>query len=266
VALSYSQLQCFRRCPKQYEFAFIKKVSRPLTTGESFGSSIHLALKKWGELEQSLAPRAHAGQIALFTDDHHGPAPKPDLHTLKMFWRQSFIAQGYGSRAEQDAALMRGERALEHFFRWWQQVPRTIAACEKGFTLDIPSRGGSGTISIAGRFDRVEHGSEGLRIIDFKSGMPRNQQEADADLQLSIYAAAAARMWNAPVADLRLLFLGEEELVEVITTRNASQISDAQKTIAMLAEDMERAPYRGTPTTEKCRSCPYREICPVKIA
>ena len=112
----------------------------------------------------------------------------------------------------------------------------------------------------------MEHGQEGLRIIDFKSGMPRNQQEADTDLQLSIYAAAAAQLWNTPVVDLRLLFLGEEELVEVVTTRNASQISDAQKTIAMLAEDMERAPYRGTPTTEKCRSCPYKEICPVKIA
>lgn len=201
----------------------------------------------------------------MFTDDHHGPTPKPDLHTLKMFWRQSFIAQGYGSRAEQDAALMRGERALEHFFRWWQQEPRTIAACEKGFTLDIPARGGGGAIDIAGRFDRVEHGPQGLRIIDFKSGMPRTQQEADADLQLSIYAAAATRMWSEPVADLRLLFLGEEELVEVVTTRNASQIADAEKVVAMLAEELSKTPYRAAPSIEKCRSCPYRDICPAKI-
>lgn len=212
----------------------------------------------------SLSPKTPAGQIALFAEDYHGPAQKPDLLTLKTFWRQSFIAAGYGSRAAQDAALLQGERALEHFFRWWQQKPRAIAGCEKGFTLDIPARNTTNALSIAGRFDRVEFGPEGLHIIDFKSGSIRTQQEADADLQLSIYAAAAAQMWNMPVADLRLLFLHEEELVEVVTMRNASQIADAQKTVAMLAEEMTKTPYRATPSIEKCRGCPYRDICPAK--
>lgn len=265
MALSYSQLQCFRRCPKQYEFAFVKKVARPISTGESFGSSIHLTLKKWGELEQSLTQKQFDGQIALFVDEHHGPAPQTDIHMLKTLWRQSFIAQGYESRAAQDAALLQGERALEHFFQWWQREERIVAGCEKSFSLSIPSRTDGNTLSLGGRFDRVESMPDGLSIIDFKSGAPRSQQEADTDLQLSIYAAAAAQVWNMSVRDLRLLFLGEEELIEVVTTRNASQIDDALKTISMLAEEMQQTPYRATPNTQKCRACPYRDICPARL-
>ncbi len=265
MPLSYSQLQCYRRCPKQYEFAFVKKVPRGISMGESFGSSIHLTLKKWGELEVGLQPKAAApGQIALFTDEAHGPDRKLDATTLKTLWRQSFVAQGYGSRAAQDAALMQGDKALAHFFRWWQAEPRHVAGCEKAFTLNIPAVDDKPAVSIAGRFDRVERTATGLTVIDFKSGQVRDQQSADTDLQLSIYAAAAQEIWGEPVAELKLLFLGEEELTEVVTTRNASQIQDAQKIIRLLAQQMESKDYRPDPGVEKCRSCPYREMCPAK--
>ena len=264
MPLSYSQLQCYRRCPKQYEFAFVKKVPRAISMGESFGSSIHLALKKWGELEASLAPKNPAGQIALFTEEPHGSDRKLDLTTLKTLWRQSFVSQGYESRAAQDSALLQGDHALEHFFRWWLTEKREVAACEKGFTVDLPASADKPAVSIAGRFDRVERTEKGLVVVDFKSGQPRDQQYVDTDLQLSIYAAAVQRIWNEPAAELKLLFLGEEELVERVTTRNPSQIADAMKIIRLLADDMEGKNYKPSPSVEKCRSCPYREICPAR--
>ncbi len=264
MPLSYSQLQCYQRCPKQYEFAFVKKVPRGISMGESFGSSIHLALKKWGELEASLAPKAAAGQIALFTEESHGPEQKLDLHTLKTLWRHSFVSQGYESRAAQDSALLQGEHALEHFFSWWQTEKREVAACEKSFSVQLPAAGEKPAASIAGRFDRVERTDKGLVVIDFKSGQPRDQQYVDVDLQLSIYAAAVQQLWNEPAVELKLLFLGEEELIERVTTRNASQINDAMKIIRMLADDMESKNYKPSPSVEKCRHCPFREICPAK--
>lgn len=266
MPLSYSQLQCYRRCPKQYEFAFVKKVSRAISTGESFGSSIHLTLKKWGALELGAAPKTPAaGQIALFAEQQpHGGEQRLTLTTLKTLWRESFIAQGYETRAAQDAALLQGEQALEHFFRWWEAEKREVMGCETSFRLEIAGSEQRAAATIAGRFDRVERTAQGLCVIDFKSGEPRAQDHVDTDLQLSIYAAAAQQLWDEPVAELKLLFLGDEELVERTTTRNASQIADAMKVIRLLADQMDSKDYKPAPSVEKCRSCPYREICPAR--
>ena len=266
MPLSYSQLQCYRRCPKQYEFAFVKKVSRQISQGESFGSSMHNTLKKWGELELLMqAKKPASGQIALFTDDHtHAMPQKLDQTMLKTLWRQCFIAQGYETRAAMDMALLRGERALEHFFGWWSAKSRDVVACEKGFSIDVPGNDGSVALAMSGRFDRVERTEQGLLIIDFKSGEPRPQAEIDVDLQLSMYAAAAQKLWNEPVYELILLFIGEEGIVEGKTTRNASQIKDAMTAIRNLAQQIESKDFRATPTVGKCRSCPYREMCPAR--
>ncbi len=263
MPLSYSQLQCYRRCPKQYEFAFVKKVPRQISRGESFGSSIHLTLKKWSEREMKAAGKTvHVHQIALFTDDQrHTIDQRLDLTALKTLWRECFIAEGYDSRMAQDAALLQGEQALEHFFAWWQREPRSVLACEKGFTVEQAARADKPAVSISGRFDRVEHTPAGLRIIDYKSSAPRQQIEIDTDLQLSIYAAAAQELWNEPVAELVLLFIGEEGIVEGKTTRNASQIKDAWTIIQSLAARMEAKDFRATPSVAVCRACPYREVC-----
>ena len=68
MPLSYSQLNLYRRCPRQYEFACIKNLPRLITPGESFGSSVHNTLKKWGELEMSIQQAAALNQLTMFED------------------------------------------------------------------------------------------------------------------------------------------------------------------------------------------------------
>ena len=70
MALSYSQLRRYRTCPRQYEFSNIKKVPWGISEGESFGSSVHNALKKWGEAEmKALGVSGRTSDLGIRTSD-----------------------------------------------------------------------------------------------------------------------------------------------------------------------------------------------------
>lgn len=259
MPLSYSQLQTYRRCPKQYEFAAVKKLGRAMSAGESFGSSIHNTLRRFGELEMKMSGTHEKEKpLQLFTEESsHDQEVSLTLTTLLTLWRQNFIAEGYASRAEMDRNLLRGERALQHFFRWWSGKPRTIVCIEKSFSFAV-----DGTQDVlAGRFDRIERDAGGLHIIDFKSSNPRPPEELTMDLQLSIYAIAAQKLWQEPIAALTLLFVTEDGIVEQSTTRSASEVNDALTSIRLTAERIDKKDFTATPSTAQCSHCPYRSVC-----
>jgi len=256
VPLSYSRLQLYRRCPRQFEYACVKKIPRQISAGESFGSSAHNALKKWGELEIQHAPKTE-DQLTMFSETSSKEPDALALETLLEQWHQSFIIEGYESRVEADSARQRGEKLMKHFYDWWKLEPRSIAAIEKGFKVATEDT------EIGGRFDRVEHTEDGVHIIDYKTGAARSQNEVDADLQLSIYALAAQEAFGKPCTKLTLLFLYEDELIERVSTRSQGQLADAKKQIHSLYENMQEQDFHPTPSKEICRHCPYKGVCDV---
>ncbi len=262
MPFSYSQLSLYRRCPKQYEFAVVKKIGRPMSSGESFGSSLHNTLKRFGELEMKLSGTHEPDKpLQLFTEESvHDFNIELTQTTLLTLWRQCFIAEGYETRAEMDLKFLQGERALIAFFRWWQERPRTVVCIEKSFTLPI----NDGEDILKGRFDRIEKNDQGLHIIDFKSSSPRNPETLTSDLQLSVYALAAKSLWPEPVTTLTLLYLTEDGIVEQNTTRSESQLKDALTSIRLISERVASKDFVATPSTEKCRYCSYQKICPYK--
>lgn len=260
MPLSYSQLQTYQRCPKQYEFAVVKKISRSISAGESFGSSIHNTLRRFGELEMAIDGSGKPEKpLQLFTEEStHDMPTELTLTTLLTLWRECFIAHGYASKAEMDQKFAQGGRALAKFFDWWNEKKRTVVCIEKSFKFPV-----AGTKDIlAGRFDRIERDEEGLHIIDFKSSNPRSQESLDTDLQLSVYALASKTIWPDPIAKLTLLFVTEEGCIEHSTTRSTSQLTDALTNIRLVAAHMDAKDFTATPSIEKCRHCPYRSICP----
>lgn len=260
MAYSYSQVRTYLRCPKQYEFASVKKVPRGISKSESYGSSIHNALKRWGELEleHQHFNKPKEGQLTLFIESQPPPTPLT-LQTLISFWDTCFIRSTYESTAQANEEHAYGKQAMEQFFAWWKKCPRDVVAIEKCFNIPITDNQ-----NLSGRFDRVERTERGLVIIDFKSSTPRSQTETDEDLQLSIYALAAQQMWDEPVSELVLLFISEEGIVEQVTTRSTAQLEQAKEIIQSTIMNIEQGDFRATPSIEKCKYCPYRSICPDK--
>lgn len=265
MPVSFSQLSTYHRCPKQYEFACVKKIPRSLSRGESYGSSIHNTLKKWGELELAHCPLPSdpKKQLQLFVDDAPSKPSLPlDRTTLQTLLRENFIAEGYPSRVEMDKALYAGQKLLDHFYVWWKSKERTVLGIEKSFKLTINDNANQTPIILSGRFDRVEREESGIVIYDYKTSTPRSQEEIDADLQLSIYALASQTIWHEPIKRLTLLFLNENGIEEVSTTRSEKQLLDAQTIITSTVADIDKTNFIATPSHSVCSHCPYKKICP----
>lgn len=269
MAFSYSQLKAYRTCPRQYEYAFVKKLKTPLTREGSFGVSLHTCLQKWGKREMAARDTrdqrsVNSRQLRLFTEgngDDKGSADSGDLSLegLASLWHQSFLRDGYDRVLEAEYDLARGEEILSAFYEWWRKEERKVVIVEKGFRIGVAD----GEVMLTGRFDRIEEMGDGtLRIIDFKSGAVRNQQECGNDLQLSVYALAARETFGREVGELVLLFLGEE-FTEVRTARTAAQLQDACKAVSSLAGRIDSRDYTPTPSRRVCAGCPYRTICDV---
>ncbi|MBU2214100.1 PD-(D/E)XK nuclease family protein [Patescibacteria group bacterium] len=261
MPLSYSQLSTYRRCPRQYEYATIKKIPRSISEAESFGSSVHNALKKWGEIEKRKTEngkwKTAERQLGMFDGEKMDDDQLLTLDTLLSLWHQSFIVDTYSSRVEADFARKRGEQLMQEFFQWWSGEVREVVAVEKSFSLSF-----DGSV-LKGRFDRVEAGGNHVRIIDFKTSSPRSQDEVDADLQLSIYALAVEEVFGKPCTELMFLFLSDEGVIERSTTRSESQLKDARKQIQVLEGRIEEKDFHPTPSAGVCRCCPYKGVCDV---
>jgi len=247
----------------------VKKIPWGISEGESFGSSAHNALKKWGELEAGRTKGkgrrtkdegrgVREDQLVLFAGE-----PRPELPSelteekLIALWHECFIVDTYATRLEADFARKRGEGMMRQYYRWWSLAPHNVIAVEKSFTEEIAG------LSFSGRLDRVEETEAGIVIFDYKTSQPCSQDEADADLQLSLYALAARHLFDRPCIALTLLFLSDEGVLERTTTRSASQLKDAETQIRLIRERLEAKDFRPTPSSQACRRCPYRGICDV---
>lgn len=264
MPLSYSQLRRYRTCPRQFEFSNIKKIPWGISEAESFGASVHVALKRWGEEElkeeSALRNVESVGQLPMFGEDKGPVGSALNQEKLIQIWHDSFAIDAFPTRLEADFARKRGEAILWQFFLWWMRSPRILLGVEKAFKIPV-----DGTI-FAGRLDRIEELPDGgIHIIDFKTSAPCTQDEADADLQLSLYALACQELFGKPCDRLTLLFLSEEIVIERTTQRVPGQLKDAITQIRLLRERMEMKDFRPTPSLEVCKRCPYRRICDAAV-
>ncbi|HBH19839.1 MAG TPA: hypothetical protein DEB30_03490 [Candidatus Peribacter riflensis] len=276
VSLSYSQLRRYRTCPRQFEFSHVKKIPWGVSEGESFGGSVHNALKQWGEEEMKLfgggletkdkglrtkgkgqGQGVREDQLILFREEKASVHADVTEQKLLEIWHECFVFDTYKTRLEADFARKRGEEIMRQFHGWWSQVPRKVVAVEKGFAVEIDG------MHVTGRLDRIEQTEQGVSIVDFKTTAPCTQAEADADLQLSLYALAAGHLFDKPCSELVLLFLSEEGVTERTTARSPSQLKDARTQIKLIRERMEAKDFRPTPSALVCKRCPYRGICDV---
>jgi RecB family exonuclease len=96
-------------------------------------------------------------------------------------------------------------------------------------------------------------------IVDYKTGKPKAQEDADESLQLSIYALAAKERWGYE-AD-RLLFYNLEDNTPITTTRSELQLQEAKMKVEDVASNVAQAKFDAKPGYH-CAFCAYRNLCP----
>jgi RecB family exonuclease len=118
-------------------------------------------------------------------------------------------------------------------------------------------------VVLEGRVDQIDPlgppGDTAVELIDYKTGRPRSQKDADQSLQLSIYALAAREQLKLKPA--RLTFYNLTNNQPVSTARTAKDLDQAVDEIRAVADQIRRLLFQPAPGFV-CRWCDYVPICP----
>ena len=107
--------------------------------------------------------------------------------------------------------------------------------------------------------DRVDRTGDGeVVIVDYKTGKPKTQDDADDSLQLSIYALAARHMGLTAAS---LVFVSLENCTAVASSRTADQLRKAEDQVVKVAAKIAAGEFGPKPGLQ-CNGCSYHSICP----
>jgi RecB family exonuclease len=200
-----------------------------------YGASMHRVLKTYYESVRLERPLSQEQVLELFRMDF-GQSLIEDPYQRELYERQ-------GIQQLQDflAVAARG------------RTPK-ILHTEEHFEMRV------GKATVAGRIDRVDDLGDGrVAIVDYKTGKPRAQEDADDSLQLSIYAIAAREKWGYEAE--RLIFYNLEENSAVATRRDRIQLEGAKAKVEEVADCIAEGAFEPKPGYH-CRFCSYRNLCP----
>ena len=97
-----------------------------------------------------------------------------------------------------------------------------------------------------------------VAIVDYKTGRPKTQEDADDSLQLSIYALAARDMGFTASS---LVFINLENCTAVSASRSAKELDKTEEKVIEVAAKIAAGEFDPKPGLA-CNSCSYHSICP----
>ena len=194
---------------------------------------------------------------------------------LDLFYRERSSLQlpgGWYGRQENQ----RVEKMVENLALYLANSPANMQVeveCPVRAQVELEVDGAPLKIKISGRADRLEHTSQGIDVIDFKTDASVDSAGAQTNAQLATYRVALqARGEN--VHGGALIMLGKENKkaqVDALTYPGSRELapSDYLETgqgwdtdlISAAARDSLGPSYQAR-TGEHCRHCAYQDFCP----
>lgn len=243
--LSYSQIETFKVCPLHYKLHYISKVPTQVSASQSFGTSIHAALKSFYELVKT------------------GEKPTNKLITKQL--SDNWIKEGYTDKTHEEKFFEKGKLYLEGFLKDGFDPKILPTVLEHPFTvpLILPKQK---PLKIGGKIDRVDLRPWGIEIIDYKTGATvPSQKEVDKNLQLSFYALAATKIPYEPYGKkpeevrMSLYYLDAQE--KITTTRTEVQLKEAVEEIFKAREEIINSDFKCSGHMFCQQGCEYSLFC-----
>jgi DNA helicase-2/ATP-dependent DNA helicase PcrA len=236
--LSATAIETYEQCPLRFKLQTEWNLPRDAPAALQYGASMHRVLHTFYQARQM------GREIS-------------DEHLLENF-RADFASAGLPDRYQYELYLRQGREQLIQFLAWARSSPSPeVLHTEQPFELSIAG------IQFTGRIDRIDRieGADGksVSIVDYKTGRPKSQDDADKSLQLSLYALAARRVWGLR-AD-RLILHNLEDNTAAVTTRLDAELAQAEERVRAAAEGIAAGDFHAEPGRQ-CGLCPYRNLCP----
>jgi len=233
--LSASSIEMYEKCPLRFKLEREWNLPRDVPAALHYGAAVHRVLH-------------------TFYDAQRFEREIGDDDLIEQF-RADLAAAGIADRYQYELYLRQGMEQLRQFFEaargaWRPEVLET----ECRFELQV------GSAKLTGRVDRMDRtGPETVAIVDYKTGKPQSQEDADESLQLSLYALAARDKWQKHADQLVLHNLETNTLV--ITTRTDGELEEAKLRVQKAADGIAQGKF-APKVGYQCRYCPYRNLCP----
>ncbi len=235
TGLSASAIEIYEECPLRFKLEREWNLPRDVPASLHYGAAMHGVLRTFYDAQRY--------QRAISDDD-----------LLEQF-RAALASAGIADRYQYELYLRQGMEQLRQFFEWARSAePPEVIETERRFELQV------GSAKLAGRVDRIDRtGPDSVAIVDYKTGKPKSQEDADKSLQLSLYALAARETWGKR-AD-RLIFHNLENNTPVYTTRTDAELEAAKLRVQEASDGIAQGNFAAKPGYQ-CSYCPYRNLCP----
>jgi RecB family exonuclease len=235
--LSASAIESYETCPLQFKFEREWRLARRIHAAMQYGAAIHRVLRTYYDAARLGRTKSEEELLQLFRDD--------------------LAAAGIQDEYQRGLYLDQGLKQLKDFFAQTRSsnAPEVLHT-EEWFDVQI-----AGT-KVAGRIDRMDRASDGsVKIVDYKTGKARSQEDADESLQLSIYAMAASEKWGYRVNELA--FHNLEGNVSVISKRTDFQLEEARERVRNVANHIADGNFEAK-LGFHCTFCAFRGLCPAR--
>jgi DNA helicase II / ATP-dependent DNA helicase PcrA len=234
LALSANAVQNYSTCPLKFKLLRDWKIPGDAAAAMQYGNAIHTVLKHYYD------PAPHAP--AMSTDDL--------IKDFKSEFAKALIEDKMQHQMYED----QGEAQLRALVAIAPRGSSEVLDTERKINFKL------GKLELVGRIDRIDRvDGNAVKVVDYKTGTPKDQRFADDSLQLSIYAMGVRQMGLEP-RELVLLNLGD--CAEVKTFRTSKQLETAQQKIEEVAEGIAAGFFEPTPGSH-CVWCEFKKLCPV---
>jgi DNA helicase II / ATP-dependent DNA helicase PcrA len=275
---SYSQFEAYERCPYQYRFDNILRVPKRGNFQMSFGKTMHSTLQK---ILQTVKEAGEKKQESLFTppleggdrggqksvDDKNTPPTLPlergggiSLEECLKIYEESWIDEWYETEANKQKYHKKGKEMTKAFYEEYHNNWPKVLFLEKAFALRMKVDGDG--ITIAGKIDRIDEMPDGkLKIVDYKTGKPKEKLEFNEKAQLLIYQQAVKELFRQEVGALCYRYLNDNSEIEFLGKEK--DFAKLDEKISETIRAIRAGVFPPTPG-QQCKFCDYNGICEFK--
>ncbi len=233
--LSVTAIEQYRDCPLKFKFSHYLKIPTGPQAPLTFGNIMHQSVRHYFESRKRGAPTFEAIR---------------DFYLAS--WKDVGFEDEYQAGVYKNAGLVQLRGFVERHNAL--RIPADGIELERRFELGLDD------VVLEGRIDQItplrDHSVE---LVDYKTGKPRTQKDADRSLQLSVYALAAERVLG--MNPTRLTFYNLTNNEPVSSVRTAKALDLALEEILETAAEIRRLAFAPTPGFP-CQRCDYVPLCP----
>lgn len=233
-SLSASAIENYKLCPLRFKLNREWRIPGDVSAALQYGATMHRVLRTYYDSIRMGRPKSEAELIQQFRDD--------------------LAAEAIADRYQHGLYEQQGIAQLHEFIKGTHITGDEVLHTEESFNIKI------GETTLVGRIDRMDRAADGrVVIVDYKTGKPKSQEDADESLQLSLYALAALEKWG--YTPDRLAFHNLDGNTVISTSRTALDLDAAKCEVVEIAAKIAEGKFEPTGGYH-CNSCAYRALCP----